>query len=179
MRQIRGMMKPFGLILSLWHRSGPRPTARSAKMVHFLEAIHRCRNAFHSRLELERKKLRIVARLVQVTAMEPKRLLLCRLPHVPLLAFPWARIFGRIRAESPDLAYLVSDLPGDKVRGPAVHRTVAGSVNDEIGRQLSPVAQDYGIFREFFDIDAALQSDAAIGNQFRSTNIDVVSGPAP
>src|SRR5215207_2512569 len=149
MRQIRGMMKPFGLILSLWHRSGPRPTARSAKMVHFLEAIHRCRNAFHSRLELERKKLRIVARLVQVTAMEPKRLLLCRLPHVPLLAFPWARIFGRIRAESPDLAYLVSDLPGDKVRGPAVHRTVAGSVNDEIGRQLSPVAQDYGIFREF------------------------------
>src|SRR6266852_6661990 len=111
--------------------------------------------------------------------MEPKRLLLCRLPHISLLTFPWTRVFGRIRAQSPDLAYLVSDLPGNQVRGPAVHRTVAGGVNDEIGRQLGPVAQDDGMFREFFDIHAALQFDAAIGNQFGSTNIDVVSGPAP
>src|ERR1700738_4877511 len=110
--------------------------------------------------------------------MEPKRFLLCRLPHVSLLAFPWARVFGRVRAQSPDLAYLVSDLPGDQVRGPAVHRTVAGGVNDEIGWQLGPVAQDDGMLREFFDIDAALQFDASIGDQFRSNNIDVVSGPA-
>src|ERR1700704_1274226 len=116
---------------------------------------------------------------MQITAMEPKRLLMCRLPHVSLLAFPWARVFGRIRAQSPNLSYLVSDLPRDQVRGPAVHRTVAGGVNDEISRQLGPIAQDDRMLREFFDIDAALESDAAIGNQFRSTNIDVVSGPAP
>src|SRR3984957_6350863 len=116
---------------------------------------------------------------MQVTAMEPERLLLCRLPHVSLLAFPRARVFGRIRAQSPDLAYLVGDLPGNQVRGPAVHRTVARGVNEEIGRQLGPVAQDDGMFREFFDIDAALQLDAAIGYQFRSTDVDVVSGSTP
>src|SRR6202051_5347194 len=99
--------------------------------------------------------------------MEPKRLLLRRLPHVSLLAFPRARVFGRIRAQSPDLADLVSDLPGDQVRGPAVHRTVAGGINNEIGRQLSPVAQNDGMLRELFDIDAALQFDAAVGNQLR------------
>src|ERR1700692_3365045 len=104
--------------------------------------------------------------------MEPKRLLLCRLPHISLLAFPWARVFGRIRAQSPDLAYFVSHLPGDQVRSPTVHRTVAGGVNDEIGRQLGPVAQDDGMFREVFDIDAALQLDAAVSNQLRSHNSD-------
>src|ERR1700676_3559976 len=77
----------------LEHRSG-----RSAKMVHFLKAVNRCGNAFHSRLQLEGQKLRVVARLVQVTAMEPKPLLLCRFPHISLLAFPWAGVFGRIRA---------------------------------------------------------------------------------
>src|ERR1700682_723955 len=111
--------------------------------------------------------------------MEPKRLLLCRLLYISLLAFPWARVFGRVRAQFPYLAYLVSHLPGNQVRGPAVHRTVAGGVNDEIGRQLGPVAQDDGMFCEFFDIDAALQLDAAIGYQFRSADIDVVSRPAP
>src|SRR3982074_959357 len=111
--------------------------------------------------------------------MEPKGLLLCRLPHVPLLAFPWARVFGRSRAYSPALANLVSDVPRDQVRGPAIHRTVASSINNEIGRQLSPVAQNDGMLRELFDIDAALQFDAAVGNQLRSTNIDVISRPAP
>src|SRR6266550_7043680 len=89
--------------------------------------------------------------------MEPKPLLLRRLPHISLFAFPWAWVFGRIRAQSPDLAYLVGDFPGDQVRGEAVHRTVAGGVNDEICRQLGPVGQDDGMFRELFDIDPALQ----------------------
>src|SRR5438445_8049478 len=111
--------------------------------------------------------------------MEPKPLLLRRLPHISLFAFPWAWVFGRIRAQSPDLAYLVGNFPGDKVCGEAVHRTVAGGVNDEICRQLSPVGQDDGVFRELFDIDAALQLDAAIGYQFRSTDVDVVSGSTP
>jgi hypothetical protein len=91
--------------------SGPcleQSNSPSAEMVHSLETIYRCRKAFHSRLELECKKLRVVARLVQIAAMEPERVLLCRLPHVPLLALPWARVFGRIRAEPPDFAYLVS-----------------------------------------------------------------------
>jgi len=109
--------------------------------------------------------------------MEPKRLLLCRLPHVSLLAFHGPGLWS-YSSLVPDLAYLVSNHPGDQVRSPAVHRTVAGGVNDEIGRQFGPVTQDDGMFRELFDVDAALQLDAAISNQFRSTNIDVVSRPA-
>ena len=35
------------------------------------------------------------------------------------------------------------------------------------------------MFGQAFDVDAALQLDAAIGNQFGSPDIDVVSGPAP
>src|SRR5277367_1544475 len=148
-------------------------------MVDLLKTVDRCVNAFHSRLQLEGQKLRVVAGLVQVTAMEPKPLLLRRLPHVSLLAFPWAGVFGRIRAQSPDLAYLVGDLPGDQIRSKTVHRTVACGVNDEIGRQLGPVAQSDGMFRELFDVDAALQLDATVGYQFRGTDVDVVSGSAP
>src|SRR3979411_580831 len=62
-------------------------TGRSAEVVDLLKTVNRRGNAFHSRLQLEGQKLRVVARLVQVAAMEPKGLLLCRLPHVSLLAF--------------------------------------------------------------------------------------------
>src|SRR4029077_10339902 len=130
--------------------------SRSVQMVDLLKIVDRRGNAFHSRLQLEGQKLRVVARLVQVTAMEPKPFLLRRLPHISLFAFPWAWVLGRIRAQSPDLAYLVSNFPGDQVRGEAVHRTIAGSVNDKICRQLGPVGQDNGMFCELLDIDAAL-----------------------
>src|SRR5258708_3067690 len=150
---------------------------RSAEMMDLLKAIHRRRNAFQPCLELERQKLRIMARLVQVTTMEPKRLLLGRLPHVSLLAFPRSWIFGRIRAEAPDLANLVGDLLGNKVRFPAVHRAVAGGVDDKVGWQVGPIAQDDGMLRELCDIDTAFQFDASVGDQLRSANIDVVSRP--
>src|SRR5437762_2923601 len=107
--------------------------------------------------------------------MEPKPLLLRRRPHIALLAFPWGPGLWSYSSLAPDFAYLVGNFPGDQVRGPAVHRTIAGGVNNEIGRQLGAVAQDDGMFREFFDIDAALQLNAAIGYQFRSTDVDVVS----
>src|SRR5256885_7705415 len=38
---------------------------------------------------------RVVARLVQVAAVEPQRLLLRGLPHVALLALPRSRVLGR------------------------------------------------------------------------------------
>src|SRR5260370_24773012 len=111
--------------------------------------------------------------------MEPKPLLLRRLPHVSLLAFPWARIFGGIRAQSPDLANLLGDFLRDQVRAPAVHRTVTGGVDHEIGRQLAAVRQDHGMLREPFDVYAALQFDSAIGHHFRSTDAARISEPAP
>src|SRR5215475_3326055 len=110
--------------------------------------------------------------------MEPKRLLLGRLPHVSLLTFPWTRVFGRIRAQSPNLAYLVGHFPGNQVRCPAVHRTVAGGVDDKVGGQFGAVVQDDGVLSELFDIDTALQFDTPISNQLRRTDIDVVSRSA-
>src|ERR1700737_155638 len=60
--------------------------------MHFLEAIYGSRNVFHSRLELERKKLRIVARL-EVAAMEPKG-------PPAVSASTCSPVFGRSRAQS-------------------------------------------------------------------------------
>src|SRR5882757_2676070 len=37
------------------------PTGRSAEMVDFLKTVDRCGNAFHSRLQLQGQKLRVVA----------------------------------------------------------------------------------------------------------------------
>ncbi|KAA3452615.1 hypothetical protein C7I87_00070 [Mesorhizobium sp. SARCC-RB16n] len=51
-------------------------------------AVDRCGQAKLPGLQLQRQILRIVARLMEVAAMEPQRLLLGRLPHVALLAFP-------------------------------------------------------------------------------------------
>ena len=43
-----------------------------------------------------RRENAVVAGLMQVSAMKPERLLLCRLPHVAEFAFPGPRILGRI-----------------------------------------------------------------------------------
>ena len=90
----------------VYDRSG----GRSAEMMDLLKTVDRGGDAFHARLQLQRQKLGVVAGLVQVAAVEPKPLLLGRLPHVALLAFPRAGVLGRVRAQSPDLADLVGDL---------------------------------------------------------------------
>src|SRR3954451_13592742 len=98
---------------------------RSGKVVALLEAVAGRVDALHARLELQRQVERVVARLVQVAAVEPQRLLPRRLPHVALFALPRAGVLGRVRAEAPDLADPVGDLLRDEVGGPAVHRPVA------------------------------------------------------
>src|SRR6476469_6673386 len=72
------------------------PSDRSGQVVYILQAIHRGWNVFHSRFNLQGKKLRVVARLMQVAPMEPQRFLLRRLPHVALFAFPRSGVFGCI-----------------------------------------------------------------------------------
>ena len=54
----------------------------SAQMVHALLAINRRRQPDLARLDLQSQDERIEARLLQVAAVEPQRLLLRRLPHV-------------------------------------------------------------------------------------------------
>src|SRR5579875_1616633 len=64
-------------------------------MIRLLQPVDRRREADVPRLQLQRQELRVVARLVQIAAVEPERLLLRRLPHVALLALPRARVLGR------------------------------------------------------------------------------------
>src|SRR5207245_2742781 len=71
---------------------GDPAVAPLTEVVDFLESVDRCRDSFHSSLELKGQVQGIVSRLVQVTAMKPKRFLLGRFPHVPQLAFPWSGV---------------------------------------------------------------------------------------
>src|SRR4051812_24367433 len=103
-------------------------------MMDFLQAVYRCWNFLHPRLQLQREIERIVPRLVQIAAVEPQRLLLGRLPHIALLALPRPWILGGVRAETPDLSALVGNLLRDEVGRPAVHRAITGGVNDDVGR---------------------------------------------
>src|SRR5579872_6452638 len=110
-------------------------------VMHRRHAIDRRRDAFHARLQLQGQELRIVARLVEIAAVEPQRLLVGRLPHVAQLAFPRARILARIGAEAPAFPDLVGHLLADELSRPAVHRTIAGGEHDQVGRQFAAVAE--------------------------------------
>src|SRR3954453_18863722 len=101
-----------------------------AGVMDVLEGVDRRRDALHACLELQGQVERVVARLVQVAAVEPQRLLLGRLTHVALLALPGPGVLSSIRAQAPALADAVGGLPADYVGDPAVHRRVAGGVDD-------------------------------------------------
>src|SRR4051812_36980661 len=94
----------------------------SALVVDLLQPVYRRVDPDLPRLELQREVQGVVARLVQVAAVEPQRLLLGRLPHVALLALPRPGVLLRVRAEPPALADPVRHLLRDQLAGPAVHR---------------------------------------------------------
>src|SRR5713101_9785470 len=134
--------------------ASPRPVLKSpsrrarmgvaalTRVVNFLESVDGCRDSLHSRFELKSQKLRVVPRLVQVAAMKPERLLLGGLPHVAQLPLPWPRVVGGVRPESPTPADLRCNLWRDQIRRPSVHRAVSGGVDDQVGGQSIPVAQN-------------------------------------
>src|SRR5229473_1148836 len=98
------------------------PPCDSGLVMDGLKAMDRRWNALVARLQLQGKELRIMARLMQIAAVEPQAFLLRRLPHVALFTFPWAGVLCRIRAETPDLADLVGHFLTDEISDPAVHR---------------------------------------------------------
>src|SRR5262245_30963234 len=118
-----------------------------------------------------------MARLMQITAMEPQAFLLCRFPHVALLAFPRTGVLGGVRAEPPDLADLVGHFPADEVSNEAVHRSVSGGVDDDIGGQFLAIVEPDAVRRYFLDLTGD-QLDLAVDNKLRSADIDVVARAA-
>src|ERR1700710_2028530 len=99
-----------------------------SRVMHFLKPVHRRRNAHLPRLQLQRQELRVMARLVQVAAVEPQGLLLRRLPHVALFALPGAGVLGGGGAEAPALADRVGHRAAAEVLDEAVHGGIAGGV---------------------------------------------------
>ena len=60
--------------------------------MHHLQAVNRRRDADLPGLELECQIERVMARLMQIAAMEPEILLLGGFPHIALLAFRLAAL---------------------------------------------------------------------------------------
>src|SRR6266403_4023768 len=110
--------------------------------------------------------------------MEPQRYLVRRFPHIAQLALPRPGVLARIRAETPALADLVGHLLADELRGPAVHRTVAGGEDDQVGRQFAAIAEDNRVFLDAFDADPALELDLAVGHEVARADVDVVARAA-
>src|SRR5215813_13633903 len=112
---------------------------------------------------------------MQIAAVEPEAFLLRRLPHVALFAFPWAGVLGRVGAEPPDLSDLVGHFPADKVSDKAVHRAVAGGVDNYIGGQFLAVVELDAVRRDFLD-RAGHQLDLTFYDELRGADIDVIAG---
>jgi len=65
---------------------------RLTEVVYFAHTVDWSRNSFHTRLDLQRQKLRVVTGLVQITTVKPQRRLTGWLPHITQFAFPRTRI---------------------------------------------------------------------------------------
>src|SRR5581483_9891052 len=128
-------------------------------------------------LELQRQVERVMAALHQVTAVEPKARLLGRLPHVAKLAFPRSRVVLGRGAEAPNRADARSDFGRDELRRPFAHVAVAGGEEDEVGGKARAVRQHHVAIGDFLDA-AALQLDAAVDDELRGADVDVVAGAA-
>src|SRR5271168_4718842 len=118
-----------------------------------------------------------MARLVQIAAVEPEAFLLRRLPHVALFAFPWAGVHGSIRAEPPDLADLVGHFPADEIGDKAIHRAVAGGVDDHISWQFLAIVEPDAVGRDFLDL-ACNQLNLAVDDELRGADVDVIARAA-
>src|SRR6266702_3293433 len=172
---------PFYQCAQIHRDANPRaPASResSGLVVDGLQAIDRRRDALVACFQLQGKELRVMARLMQIAAVEPQAFLLRRLPHVALFAFPWAGVLGRVRAEPPDLADLVGRVPADEVGHKAVHRAVAGRMDDYIGGQFLAIVDPDAVRRDFLDLTCG-QLDLAVDDEVRGADIDVIAGAAP
>src|SRR5690606_16880715 len=94
---------------------------------------------------------RVMPRLMQVTAVKPEVLLLGGLPHVAQLAFVRARILGGAGAQAPATPYLVGHFLGNQLGSPAVHRAIAGGIDNQISWQATAVTQHNGILLDTLD----------------------------
>src|SRR6202012_4629279 len=103
--------------------------------------------------------------------------LLGRLPHVALLTLPRTGVLGGVGAQSPALADLVRDFPGNQVGRPPVHRGVAGGVDDEVGGQLGAVRQANGVFGQVVDLPRD-ELHIAVAHQVGRADVDVVARAA-
>ena len=82
-----------------------------------------------------------------------------------------------VDCEPPDLADLVGYFPAHEIGDKAVHRTVAGGVDDHIGGQFLAVVEPDAVRRDFLDL-AIHQLDLTVDDELRGADVDVIAGAA-
>src|SRR5258706_413040 len=111
---------------------------------------------------------------MQVAAVEPQVRHLGRLPHIAQFALPGAGVFGSIGTQAPDFADFVGDFGRNEIGQPAVHRTVAGCVHDQVGGEFGAVGERHRTRVDALDAHATLELDTAVGHELRGADVDVV-----
>ena len=96
--------------------------------------------------------------------MEPQCLLLSGLPHIAQLSFPWTRVFGGVGTQPPALADFIGHFLRNKPRRPAIHRAIAGGINDQVSIKLAAIGKRDGVRVNSFNAHAAAQLDVATGH---------------
>src|SRR5690606_1107013 len=66
----------------------------------------------------------------------------------------------------------------DELGDPALHGLEAGRPDHEVGRQMTTVAEHEPVLGHRRRLDPAAQADAAVGDQLRGTDVNVVARAA-
>src|SRR3984893_4420436 len=90
----------------------------------------------------------------QNAVVEPKAPLPRRLPYVPGLSSPWPSVASEAGANAADGSEFLDDL-ARKDRPSLGQPLVSRSIDDEVGPQFCPIAQNHAPFADRGDRDAA------------------------
>src|ERR1700719_1956686 len=126
-------------------------------------------------LDLQCQYAREESHQPKIAVVEPKAPLPRRLPYVPGLSSPWLSVASEAGANAADGSEFLDDL-ARKDRPSLGQPLVSRSIDDEVGPQFCPVAQNHAPFADRSDRDAASHGDVAIDDEFRGAHVEVETG---
>src|SRR5580704_1186716 len=126
-------------------------------------------------LDLQCQYAREESHQPKIAVVEPKAPLPRRLPYVPGLSSPGLSVASEAGANAADGSEFLDDL-ARKDRPNLGQPLVSRSIDDEVGPQFCPVAQNHAPFADRSDRDAASHGDVAIDDEFRGAHVEVETG---
>src|SRR5699024_10454514 len=113
----------------------------------------------------------------QIATMDPQIFHVRRLPHVPQLTFPRARVARSAGPVTPTFSHLLSDLRRDEIRQPLIHRPETSGVDYKVCGKLCTITEHDCIFCQVTYLPWG-KRDFLVYEQLRGSDIDVVSRTA-